>query len=176
MHRACAHSATSGCVTSALMCISIREPLPHPSTQTCTHSRGPVPLSVLTYTRKAPVLCLQLDKARRLHASSLSTPFFRPVWHIISGALFVYHVSVGTIAVNNAWKYCGDDRSFLEILLFYCTSLKHVAQILKCSYNFIFANISVLLFKEVRLEALFPAGLAGMHCKSCHKQLHRVLL
>lgn len=92
--------------------------------------------------------------------------------------LFVSHVSVGTIAVNNAWGYCSDDRSFLEILVFYCTSLKHMAQILKCSYDFIFANISVLLFKDpqVCLEALFPAGLAGMHCKSCHKQLHCVLL
>lgn len=88
LHKACVHSATSGCVTSALMCISIREPLPLPSTQTCTHSRGPVPPSVLTCTRKAPVPCLRLDKARYLHVSRVYYLHFfpPPVRHVISGA------------------------------------------------------------------------------------------
>lgn len=64
LHTACVLSATSGCVTSAQMCISIRERPLLPSTQRCTHSRGPVPPSVLTCTREAPARCLRLDKAR----------------------------------------------------------------------------------------------------------------
>lgn len=67
LRRVCVHSATSGYVTSAQMCISISEPLPLPSTQNCTHNRGPVPPSVLTCTREAPAPCLPLDKARYLH-------------------------------------------------------------------------------------------------------------
>lgn len=59
------------CVTSAQMCISIREPLTLPSTQTCTSNRGPVPPSVPTCTREAPAPCLRLDKARYLHISRL---------------------------------------------------------------------------------------------------------
>lgn len=44
-----------------------------------------------------------------------------------------------------------------------------MAQILKCSYDLIFANISVLLFKDLQvcLAALLPAAFAGLICTSC---------
>lgn len=64
LHRVCVHSATSGCVTSAQMCISIRELTWLPSMSTCTNNRNPLPPSVLTCTRGAPAPCLPLDKAR----------------------------------------------------------------------------------------------------------------
>lgn len=128
LHRACVRSATSGYAISALTCTSIRDP---PSTQTCTHSRGPVPSSVLTCTRKAPVLFLQMDKAWNLHDSKLCRLVFRPVLHIIHFSvtsdslfvcwksaffliyfpavlhLFVSHISVCAIAMNNAcnWRW-----------------------------------------------------------------------
>lgn len=129
LHRACVHSATSGCVTSAQMCISIREPLPLPSTQTCTINRGPVPPSVLTCTREAPAPCLRLDKARYFHISKLWYLHFPgqydrllvvytvclSICHLkacfglfvfpLVLCLFVNHVSVGVIAMNNAWQW-----------------------------------------------------------------------
>lgn len=123
LHRACVHSATSGCVTSAQMCISIREPLPHTITQTCTSNRGPVTPIVLTCSREAPAPHLQLDKARCLHG--FVTYISRPVSQTIAVAvqsaslchhracsvllvfplvlcLFVNHVPPCTIAMNNA--------------------------------------------------------------------------
>lgn len=44
-----------------------------------------------------------------------------------------------------------------------------MAQILKCLGDFIFANISVLLFKapQVCPVALLPAASAGLHCTRC---------
>lgn len=76
LHTACVHSATSGCVTSAQMCISIREPPPLPSTQTCTSSIGPVPPRALTCTRETPAPCLRLDKARYFpYLNNVSPPF-----------------------------------------------------------------------------------------------------
>lgn len=77
LHRACVHFATSGCVISARMCTSTSEPLLLPSMQTCSHSRGPVPPSIPTCTRKAPARCLQLDKARYLQVA---------IKHVISAA------------------------------------------------------------------------------------------
>lgn len=66
LHRVFVPCATSGCVTSAPMCTCIREPLLLPNTQIHTNSRGPVPISVLTFTREAPAPCLLRDKARDL--------------------------------------------------------------------------------------------------------------
>lgn len=74
LHRACVHSATSGCAISAPTCTSTRDRRARRarlSTQTCTHSRGPLPSSVLTCTREAPVPFLQTDKARNSPLSLL---------------------------------------------------------------------------------------------------------
>lgn len=57
------------------------------------------------------------------------------------------------------------DNSSWRSLCFNNTSLLQVSQILKCLNDFIFANISVLLFKDpqVFLAALLPAAFMSNH-------------
>lgn len=64
LHRACARCATSGCVASARMCISIRKPQRHLCTRTCTTSTG------LNCPRKALAPFRRLDQASRLSFES----------------------------------------------------------------------------------------------------------
>lgn len=105
LHRACVHCATSGCAISAPTCISTRDHRWRLSTQTCTHSRGPVPSSVLTCTRKAPVPFLQMDKAWNEPLSLLAERLF--FFFIFPAVLhlFVSHFSVRAVAMNNAWDW-----------------------------------------------------------------------
>lgn len=51
-----------------------------------------------------------------------------------------------------------------------------MAQILKRSNDFIFANISLLLFKDSSMEALFPSSFACLDCRSCHKRRCRYFI